>query len=202
MNGGRRYSIQSPIVSNSSAHVAHFNSAFYNYLLAQNVAHFGKLQRVTQESLAKTLANKLKISCRKVIRRYLSTVETEHGQRACLKVVVQRGKGKSPLTTQFGGIPLKRKRQAILVDQQPQRFRADRVELIQRLLAEECELCGATVDVQVHHVRALRDLNVKGKGQKPQWMQVMAARRRKTLVVCQPCHAAIHAGRSNPPQQK
>ena len=30
MNGVRRYSIQSPIVSNSSAHVAHFNSAFYN----------------------------------------------------------------------------------------------------------------------------------------------------------------------------
>ena len=185
-----------------SRYQSEFRGVVQYYLLAQNVAHFGKLQRVMQESLAKTLANKHKISCRKVIRRYLSTVETEHGQRACLKAVVQRGEGKRPLTAQFGGIPLKRKRPAILVDQQPQRFRPDRVELIQRLLAEECELCRATVDVQVHHVRALRDLNVKGKGQKPQWMQVMAARHRKTLVVCQPCHAAIHAGRSNPPQQK
>ena len=185
-----------------SRYQSEFRGVAQSYLLAQNVAHFGKLQRVMQESLAKTLANKHKISCRKVIRRYLSTVETEHGQRACLKVVVHRGEGKRPLTAQFGGIPLKRKRQAILVDQQPQRFRPDRVELIQRLLAEECELCRATVDVQVHHVRALRDLNVKGKSQKPQWMQVMEARRRKTLVVCQPCHAAIHAGRSNPPQQK
>ena len=29
MDDGRRYGIQSPNVSNSSAHVAHFNSAFY-----------------------------------------------------------------------------------------------------------------------------------------------------------------------------
>ena len=29
LDGGRRYSIQLPIVSNLSAHVVHFNSAFY-----------------------------------------------------------------------------------------------------------------------------------------------------------------------------
>ena len=72
-------------------------------------------------SLAKTLANKHKTTSRKIFRRYKSTVQTEHGTRACLKVEVQRGKGKRPLVAQFGGIPLKRKRQAVLVDQQPQR---------------------------------------------------------------------------------
>ena len=107
-----------------SRYQSEFRGVVQYYLLAQNVAHFGKLQRVMQESLAKTLANKHKISCRKVIRRYLSTVETEHGQRACLKVVVHRGEGKRPLTAQFGGIPLKRKRQAILVDQQPSAVQA------------------------------------------------------------------------------
>ena len=183
-----------------SRYQSEFRGVVQYYLLAQNVAHFGKLHRVMQESLAKTLANKHKTSCRKVMRRYQSTANTEHGQQACLKVVVQRGEGKRPLTAQFGGIPLKRKRQAVLVDQQPQRYRPDRVELIQRLLADECELCGSTEDIHVHHVRALRDLNVKGQSQKPKWIQTMAARRRKTLVVCRTCHQDIHAGRSNPQQ--
>ena len=184
-----------------SRYQSEFRGVVQYYLLAQNVAHFGKLQRVTQESLAKTLANKHKTSCRNVLRRYLSTADTEHGQRACLKVVVQRGEGKRPLTAQFGGIPLKRKRQAVLVDQQPQRYRPDRVELIQRLVADECELCGSTDDIHVHHVRALRDLNVIGRSQKPPWVQIMAARKRKTLVVCRTCHTDIHYGRSNPQTQ-
>ena len=97
-----------------------------------------------QQSLAKTLAYKHKTPRRKLIRRYKSTVQTEHGERACLQVVVQRGNGKRPLVARFGGIPLKRKRQAILTDQQPQRYRFYRNELITRLLAGECEMCGTT----------------------------------------------------------
>ena len=103
---------------------------------------------------------------------------------------------------QSGGIPLKRNKQAVLVDQQLQRYRVERTELIQRLLADECELCGSTVDVEVHHIRALRDLNVKGQGEKPLWIQVMAARRRKTLVVCRPCHLNAHGGDWKPRKQK
>ena len=179
-----------------------FRGIVQYYLLAQNVFHFGRLQWVMEWSLAKTLAGKHQTTCRKVFRRYKSTTHTEHGERACLKVVVQRGEGKRPLVAQFGGIPLKRKRQAVLVDQQPQRYRFNRNELITRLLAEECELCGSTTDINVHHIRALRDLNVKGQREKPKWIQVMAARRRKTLVVCRPCHTAIHAGRSIPQKQK
>ena len=70
------------------------------------------------------------------------------------------------------------------------------------LLADECELCGSTEDVQVHHVRALRDLNVEGRGAKSPWAQVVAARRRKTLVVCRPCHLKAHGGNWNPQQQR
>ena len=147
-----------------------------------------------RESLAKTLANKHKTSCREVMRRYHSTADTEHGQQACLKVVVQQGEGKRPLIAQFGGIPLKRKRQATLVDRQPQRYWPDRVELIQWLLEDECEMCGSKEDIQVHHIRALRDLNVKGRCQKPQWVPIMAARQRKALVVCRTCHMNIHYG--------
>ena len=185
-----------------SQYQAEFRGVVQYYLPAHNVSHFGRLQWVMEWSLAKTLAAKHKSTSRKMFRRYKSTVQTEHAERACLQVMVQRGEGKRSLVAQFGGIPLKRNRQAVLIDQQPQRYRFQRNELIQRLLADKCELCGSTVDVQVHHIRALRDLNVKGQGEKPKWIQVMAARKRKTLVVCRKCHVNVHAGRSNPQPQK
>ena len=171
------------------------------YLLAYNVHHFGRLHRVMEMSLARTLAAKHKSTARKMRRQFKSAVETEHGPRVCLKVIKQQDNGKRPLVAYFGGIPLKRQRQAVLVDQQPQRYRSDRNELIKRLLADECEMCGSTVDVEVHHIRALRDLNVKGQREKPKWVQLMAARKRITLVVCRTCHMDIHHGRSNPQKQ-
>ena len=85
---------------------------------------------------------------------------------------------------------------------QPQRYRTERNELIKRLLADECELCVSTVDVEVHHIRALRDLNVKGQREKPKWVLVMAARKRKTLLVCRTCHLNAHDGSWNPRKQE
>ncbi len=171
------------------------------YLPAYNVHHFGRLQMVMEMSLAGTLAAKHKSTARKMRRKYKSVVETEHGPRVCLKVVKQQDNGKRPLVAFFGGIPLRRQRQAVLVDQQPQRYRTDRNELIKRLEADECEMCGSTVDVEVHHIRALRDLNVRGQREKPRWIQLMAARKRLTLVACRTCHMDIHHGRSNPQKQ-
>ena len=179
--------------------VAQYQSEFRGvvnyYLLASNVSHFGRLQSVMEMSLTRTLAAKHKSTARKMRRQYKSVVETEHGPRVCLKVVKHRDNGKPPRVAYFGGIPLKRQRQAVLVDQQPQRYRSGRNELIKRLEADECEMCGSAVDVEVHHIRALHDLNVKGQREKPKWVQIMAARKRKTLVVCRTCHMGIHHGR-------
>ncbi len=184
-----------------SRYQSEYRGVIQYYLLAQNVSHFGKLHGVMRESLVKTLVAKHKTRRRKLLPRYRGTVQTEHGPRACLRVVKQQDNGKRPKVAYFDGIPLKRQRQAVLVDQQPQRYRSDRNELIKRLQADECEMCGSTVDVEVHHIRALRDLNVKGQREKPKWVQLMAARKRITLVVCRTCHMDIHHGRSNPQKQ-
>ncbi|WP_371865569.1 HNH endonuclease [Dictyobacter alpinus] len=53
--------------------------------------------------------------------------------------------------------------------------------------------CLSLENVKVHHIRKLADLNKDGK-ERPRWVKIMAARRRKTLVVCHFCHQAIHAG--------
>ena len=128
---------------------AEFRGVIEYYRLSVNVSHFGRLQWVMSQSLVKTLAAKHKTTCRKITRRYKSTVQTEHGERVCLKVEVEQGDGKRPKVTQFGGIPLKRTRQAILVDQQPTRRRFERNELIKRLQAQQCELCGSTEEFSV-----------------------------------------------------
>ena len=70
---------------------AEFRGVVQYYLLAHNVFHFKRLKWVMEESLAKTLAAKHKTTRQEVFRRYKSVVQTEHGERACLKVVVQRG---------------------------------------------------------------------------------------------------------------
>lgn len=60
-----------------------------------------------------------------------------------------------------------------------------------RLLARKCEFCGCTdsENYEIHHVHRLKDL--KGKSILE---QVMLARRRKTIVLCQKCHHNLHNG--------
>jgi AI2M/AI1M-like, HNH endonuclease len=44
----------------------------------------------------------------------------------------------------------------------------------------------------VHQVAGLNQLGMPGLGQ-PAWAALMAKMRRKTLIVCAPCHEHIHA---------
>lgn len=179
--------------------VSQYQSAYRGlvqyYLLAQNVAWLWRLHWVMQSSLLRTLAAKHRSSVKKMHRKYRTTITTPYGSMRCLEVVVER-KDKKPLVARFGGIPLRRQKEAVLIDRDPPHHTySRRNELITRLLADACELCGSRQDCEVHHIRKLADLKRKGRAAKPTWMCVMASRRRKTLVVCRSCHEAIHAGR-------
>jgi hypothetical protein len=67
----------------------------------------------------------------------------------------------------------------------------NRSELGKRLLANQCEWCATEEGkMQVHHVRKLG--NLKGKAI---WERHMIERQRKTMVLCERCHADLHAGR-------
>ena len=68
-----------------------------------------------------------------------------------------------------------------------------KTSLMDRLAARQCELCGKTdVDIEIHHVRKLKDL--KGKSY---WEKFMIARNRKTLALCKKCHYNLHNGKLN-----
>ena len=164
------------------------------YQLAHNLHHLNRLRWVMETSLLRTLARKHRSSVVKQRRRYRTRLETAYGPRQGLQVVVERTEGKRPLVATWGGISLQHRKRAILNDQPPE-VKGNRSELLTRLLAERCELCGSQEQIEVHHIRHLRDLGRHGRGPKPRWVQVMAARRRKTLVLCRPCHRSVHAGR-------
>jgi len=172
------------------------------YLLAQDVFRLGRLHWVMETSLLKTLAGKHRSTVTVMARKYKTTTETPAGPRRCLQVTVERDRGRKPLVTRFGGIPLQRVRTAVLTDQRPVMASARRNELIHRLLAGRCEICGDVVNLEVHHVRKLADLSKPGRREKPAWMHLMAMRRRKTLVTCRNCHEDIHAGRLTKPYPK
>ncbi len=172
------------------------------YLLAQDVFRLGRLHWVMETSLLKTLAGKHRSTVTAMARKYKATVDTPAGPRKCLQVVIERDRGRKPLVTRFGGIPLRRARTAVLTDQRPVMASARRNELIHRLLAGHCEICTATVGLEVHHVRKLADLTKPGRREKPAWMHLMAMRRRKTLITCRRCHEDIHAGRATKPYPK
>jgi group II intron reverse transcriptase/maturase len=163
------------------------------YKLAFNRHRLGRLHYVMERSLTKTLARKYRITVPQVYRRFRAVLDTEHGPRRGLQVTVDRGGGKKPLVAQWGGISLARDlTPTVLNDDPPKIWSGRRSELVQRLLADTCELCGSQHQVEVHHIRALKDLNPKGRTQLPEWALRMAARRRKTLVVCRACHEGIH----------
>ncbi|MGB8380131.1 MAG: reverse transcriptase domain-containing protein [Dermatophilaceae bacterium] len=162
------------------------------YLLAGDVWRLNRVHWVMQTSLLKTLACKYHSSVSKMAARYKTTIDTPHGPRTCLQVIVERT-GRKPLTATFGGFPLKQQRKAVLTDRQPPPGIIRRTELIQRLKAGRCELCEHTGEVEVHHVAKLAHLSKPGQPQPP-WANLMARTRRKTLVVCATCHDSIHVG--------
>jgi group II intron reverse transcriptase/maturase len=166
------------------------------YRLAYNLHTLDHLKRVMQESLAKTLAFKYKTSIRKIYEKYHTEIEGEGKRYKVFQVIVPRA-GKKPLVATWGGIPLTWDIGATIHDR-PGRKWNRRSELEKRLLAQTCESCGATrlsTQIEVHHIRALKDLNKYDGREKPLWVKIMAARRRKTLVLCRTCHDDLHAGR-------
>ena len=171
-----------------------YRGVVHYYLLAYNVGRLNKLRWIAEQSLMKTLASKHQTSVAAMYAKYKTKTQTPEGKALnCLEVKRER-KNKPPLVARFGGISLTRQPRAVL-DDRPYVHKVGRTEILKRLLADQCELCGSTENVEVHHIRKLADLKDTGGREVPVWKKIMAARRRKTLVVCHECHVNITYGR-------
>ncbi len=161
------------------------------YLLARDVYRLTTLRWNAESSMLRTLARKHRSSVAKMAARHKAKIETSDGLRTCFEARKHR-EGKKDLVARFGGIILRQDRRAVIRDPAPAPAAYPRKELAKRLRTRECELCETGTTVTVHQVTGLKTLGKPGPGQ-PAWAALMAKMRRKTLIVCAPCHDWIHA---------
>ena len=161
---------------------AEMRGIFGYYRLAVNYNYLGYFRYLMEYSCYATLAGKYNSSISKIVKKY------------------KKGKVWSvPYVTASGEMREKR-----LVTLKDCRFNdcEDRITVHKyapnatnatiraRLQRGVCELCGKKSDepCEVHLVPSLKSLNGNEL-----WEQIMLKSRRKTLVVCEECHKAIHA---------
>lgn len=179
--------------STVSQYQVEYRGVVQYYRMAYNLHTFNKLRYMTEVSLVKTLASKYKTTCAKIYKKYGATIKTNEGEKKVILVKRDSKLGK-PLVTHFGGISLKWNKWASISEQPVDCIWNNRTELVERLEAQECELCGSHKKIEVHHIRKLADLKRRGTT-KAEWQKRMIARNRKTLIVCQKCHNSIHHGK-------
>ena len=158
---------------------------FYNYYsIANNCAHaLNNFSYIMEYSMYKTFAGKYKCRTREVNKKY------RKNGRFTIKHMTKTGVKERYFYN--GGFKRKKPTYKSECDTMPRTiYTAGRTSLVERLKARECELCEATDDLVMHHVRKLK--NLQGK---ESWERHMIARKRKTIAVCRSCHKKIHDGK-------
>lgn len=154
------------------------------YSIANNSCALHSFRYIMEYSMYKTFGRKYRANIGRIIKKY------RHNKDFAVKYSNQKGEQKM---NTFAKVSYSRKttKMHANVDGLPNTIIVTaKTSLIDRLKAKLCEYCGATNDLEMHHVRKLKDL----KGRQP-WEKLMIARRRKTLAVCHSCHQKIHHGK-------
>ncbi len=171
-----------------------FQGVVNYYSLAHNVSwSFYPVKHIFMESAVRTLANKHKTSRGKIYAKYKR--RSEHGVKALIVEKPNPNNPDKPYRAKFGDKPIRVTFDTIIKDNK-EGFYVGHNELVKRLLAGSCELCGSTDRIQVHHIRKLADVRkqYRNNPSAPAWTKLMMARHRKTVVVCHQCHRHIHNG--------
>jgi hypothetical protein len=159
--------------------------ATYSALAAGAKATLSKLAHIQWMSLLKTLANKHKTSVNQIAKRLKpdeGSALSVKGEQKTRTIRVFRLKDLKPASSNDPGIDL---------PPNPLALTLSRSEWIKRLNTSKCEY-GETTEgpFEVHHIRKMKDV-AQGKAR---WQKMMAARTRKTLILCLRCHHQLHAG--------
>ena len=174
----------------------------YNYYsLATDVSmKLGKFKYYHYWSLMKTIAQKEKCSIAKIRAKYGVDVPRKvgTGTRKIVGVRYMTKTGERTMTYFNESLIKLNEPNTEMSDKYCPGFTAGK-QLINRLNANVCELCGTHEgEFQVHHVRKLKDIKDKYKKRGkaiPGWVLEISRIRRKTLIVCECCHQNIHSGK-------
>ena len=165
---------------------------FANYYnMANNYHHLDRLLYLAESSFIKTLANKRRSTSMKV------AMSMRKHQQGRLSLAHQNSRGEQIFHAFVKLKDMPKPKGVIRVDESEiDRISntlkySSRTEFEKRLLANQCEACGKTEgDMEVHHVRKLKDL--KKKKSLRYLDRIMIERNRKTIVLCYDCHHKHH----------
>jgi group II intron reverse transcriptase/maturase len=157
------------------------------YALASGAKQgLNKLMYLAESSFLKTLANKHNTTASKIASQLrqghdlVVTTYAKEGKIRRYKLFKLKDWKPSPHKDEVDKVPIA-----------GTYLRVSRSSLQERLEANICEFCGKEGGFfEVHHIRKLKD--VAGK---EGWKQIMIARKRKTIVLCNECHDKLHAGK-------
>jgi len=174
----------------------------YNYYsLATDVSgKINKFKYYHYVSLMKTIARKEKSSVNEVGEKYRIDVPRKQGTgtRRIVGVKYKTKNGEQTMTYFNESLKMVKEPNTIMSDMYYPAINKGS-QLIKRLNANMCELCGTPEgNFEVHHVRKLKDIKAKYRKRGkiiPDWVLTMSKIRRKTLIVCENCHDKIHAGK-------
>jgi group II intron reverse transcriptase/maturase len=190
-----------PILDIINEYNAEIRGLYNYYSLAMDVsAKLGKFRYYHYWSMMKTIAHKEKSKVREIKAKYGIDVPRKVG-KGTRKIVGVK------YTTKDGEKIMTYFNESLKMIKEPNTYLSDKYcpnigtgrQLINRLNANVCELCGINEgEFEVHHVRKLKDIKDKYKKRGkaiPEWVLVMSKIRRKTLIVCECCHQNIHSGK-------
>lgn len=158
---------------------------FYNYYcIADNISSIGNsFKYIMEYSMYKTLGNKLRSPMSKVIKKYFT------GGKFVIPYKDNKGKEKYVVLYEDG---FKRKPPTKFndCDNLPHGMKHYKPShtLVERLMNEECELCGAYGPLTMHHIRNLKSASID-----TEWGRKMLKMQRKTLAVCERCNQRIQS---------
>ncbi len=157
---------------------------FYNYYsIANNSSYVGTFSYMLEYSMYKTYAMKYQTS--------ISKEKRKRDINGVFTIWYKNKEGKMRYCQFYkGGFKRQKIARGVFVDHLPNVManRRGRNSLTDRIKAKICEYCGTNDNIEMHHVRKLKDL--KGR---QEWERRMIAR--KTLAVCSLCHDKLHAGK-------
>mgnify|MGYP001158130608 CR=1 FL=1 len=156
------------------------------YSFVDNKNSLRNVQYILHHGAAKTLAGKHRSSVRKIFKK--------HGNS--LNINVFNDEKKVIRKTKFHlAKSLNREPNSFMINSIGANM-GGKIDYHQKLrtrskLDSPCCICGATENIEMHHVRHVRKIGEKLKG----FTKIMSIINRKQIPVCRECHNKIHAGK-------
>ena len=176
---------------------AEINGLINYYYLATNIHSLSEAVYAYKLCAVRTLANKHKCNTSVIWREHSAYSPAPHGQHCIMVTVENPSNPAKPYTAMCGNLRLRTQYRVGKCSDVKFIPHLTTTQLVERLMAQKCELCGSTENIEVHHISKLKNLKRRKANRKPlmKWEELMIAINRKTLVVCRSCHKAIHSGK-------